>query len=640
MKKIYVSFLIFISLIFLLLLLILGASNFINWGDHKNIVESVFTKYLGVDTKINGNLEISIFPNFRVYAENVEIKSFSGDANLLEMQHLLIYKNLKDLVLLDASIDELIINRPKLNLEIAKDGNPNWEPLKIRNNSYYSRQMQSFAKRITNFKKINIENGLVSYKNSLINENYDVSNIYLDFLNVESKISADYKFTIKEDYELLTKLDLKDLSNIRSVANLNSDSLKFGIHGVLTNYSDLSKLTFFGKSELSVRDITKLKHAEGVVFETLRKYVNLDDLVAKSDFTYSKNSLSVPKFEIKTAENELSGNLSWRFNKRDGNSVSTELNAKQIKIRENKSLEKYFDMDNLAESTLDFSFIKDLNIGAALICESCSYGDKTLRDINLRANLANNSLIVNQLSFKASEEGIEGRTGSLNMTAIVGFNNPIGFESKQEFNNFPLYTILPKSTKDRIKFNVDGKLNLSSSGNTIKTMSSNLSGNMDMYLRNVELQNIDASNLKAMTKNFLQGNNDAHYNTPVSDLKLEGVIRDGVLRHSDIMFNIYNAGYETKGKFDLANLTLNYRVAPLYISKESLGEVVRGKVTAPEIIQDKVTPRGVIDGYGRLVTKEVIEKSDRKIETHFDYNDKANMRENVMKYLFDKKSDN
>lgn len=633
MKKLHIILLSVLFFILAIFALCFVLPSYINWEKHKGFVESFLSNYTGYETKIVGKLEMQIVPNPKFYAENIQVKGFAGNENLIEIEHMIAYKDLKEFLSLDFSVNELVVNRPTVNMHVAEDGNPNWEPLKIRNNSYYSRKIRSFVNKFPQFTKVSIENASVIYRDNTKNITHDISNIYINSKSVNSEIFINSNFAFNDEkYKMTNKFDLANLGSIRVDNTINSDIGEIHTQGVVKNYSSLSKFSFTGKTIISVNDINKLDLDKNSVFGKVKEHVDLNNLNIVSDLTYSKHKLTVPNFELKTDQNQMIGSIDWV--KKDEINMSASLDIKKLKVKEFKELSSS-NIESWMDSTLDFSFLNNLSIAAVVTCSECVYGQRTLTESTIRASLSNNNLIINQLSVNTENENNEG---NLNLTAIASLNNPVGFEVKQEFKNFPIHEFSPKLIQDKIKVNFDGKMSLSSSGNTLKAMLANLGGSFGLILTDIELQKINLSNLEKMSKSFLTGKGKSSYNTKVDDIRVEGAIRDGVLRHSDIDFVIKEKAYTSKGKLDIANLTLNYRIAPAVIDKNNLGVVVKGKISKPEIISDKLTPRGVIDAYGRVISRDIVKQSDRsKIKTHFDYKDKPNLKKNVETFFFEDK---
>jgi len=630
MRKLQLALVFCLSIVILFVVVLFSAPTFINWQNNKGIIENVFSEYLGYRVRVNGDLQVQLLPNPKIYAEDLVVDSVTGDQSLIEVEHIILTKSLSDLMALDFSIDELIINRPKLNLVKDEDGSRNWEPLKVKSSNYYSRKLKNILTGLVNFKSINIENAGILYTDIATAETKDITNIYLKMhaenqnaLNISSE--GVYKGL---EQKLSLKLDISNPKGMRVDSTLASTDHSIALQGILNNPYSLYRSQFVGKVSADFADGNKINF-DNTFFKLKSKYFDLKDLHIDSEFSVSKNKLTLSTINLSSLFNKLNGNLSIEKKKEKLN-VAVKLDIEKIYVKKDMDVPVKATSMAWSDDLLDFSLVNGLVLNTSISCMECTYGDKKFYQVDLRANLENNNLIVNQFNLKANEDGF------IKFTANAGLNSPASFEIKAEAVDFPLYTLLPKRFVKKSVFNIEGNTSFAASGVSPKALISNLTGTFNVDLEDVKLRNIDDSSINATVKGLLYGKPKTDFDTEIKKVVLNGSLRDGVFRSSDISFNLSGDDIVSKGKFDLANLTMNYRVEPVELKRNHLGLVVSGNLNDLEIISDKVTPKGVVDGFGRLVTTNITKKVKRRdVNTPFDFNDKGSLDENVRKYLFE-----
>lgn len=630
MKKLQLALLLIVTICVLFIITLFTAPTFINWQNNKGIIENMASDFLGHRVKINGDLQVQLLPNPKIYAENIMVDSMSGDEKIAEIEHVIITKPLSELAMFNFSIDEMVINRPSLNLIVDESGSKNWEPLKVKNSNYYSRKLKNSLKGLLNFKNITVENGKIIYTNILDAKNVDFSNIYMKtaIANNAINIKADSIYNGKEQKLNLT-LDLSNERNVRVTSSLSNQEYMISIQGIISNIYNLSKAKLTGKIKSEFDDANKIQFNDTISI-IKQKYFDLKQLKLNADFVLAKNQLSIKSIDLDSKYNKLKGNLD--YNKKNGNTdISLKLDIDKIYIKKDEDIKNT--KSNLAwsDNSLDFSLANNLRLALSINCAECTYGNQKFYQVSLKSTLENNNLIVNQFNLKANE------TGFVRMSATAGLHSPVAFEVKLEANEFPLYMVLPANVTNKIKFNVNGDANFSGTGVSTKAVFGNLSGAFNLNASNVVLKNIDDSSVKGAADGLLFNKSRTDFDSKIEKIKFEGAVRDGVLRTSDVNFTMSGEEINAKGKLDLANLTMNYRVEPVSLRRDNLGAVISGNINKLEVISDKITPKGVVDGFNRVVTTSIVKKAKRKeVKTPFDFKDTENLDKNVREYLFDK----
>lgn len=122
------------GIVILGLVLILGISAYIfvrnfDLNQYKSYVEDLATKQLGRKLVINGNASVGISLLPTLVVENVELAnaSWASQPQMVKVKSLDIQLSLLPLLHKQVVIDKLVLDQPKIYLEIAKDGKANWD---------------------------------------------------------------------------------------------------------------------------------------------------------------------------------------------------------------------------------------------------------------------------------------------------------------------------------------------------------------------------------------------------------------------------------------------------------------------------------------------------------------------------------
>lgn len=633
MKKLQLALLFILAVSTILVVAVFALPSFINWQNNKGFIENIASDFLGYHIKIKGDLQVQLLPNPKVYAQNITVDSLSGNENLVEIEHVIVNKKLSDLFVFDFSIENMEINRPTINLTVDESGSKNWEPLKIKNSNYYSRKLKNTVLGLIEFKNVTIENAKITYTNITEEKNLDVSNIYLDIesANRVMNINGNGVFADKEQ-KINLKLDLSNADSARLSSKLSNEEYMFDVKGIISNIFNLNRAQFNGKIRSEFADANNI-NLDNALFKFNKRYFNLKNFKLESDFILSKNKLALSAIKVDSKYNKLTGSFDYAKNK-DKFNIALDLDIDKLYIEEGENMENSNNKLEWSDTALDFSFLNNLNLGVSINCLECTYGEQKFYQANLKSSLEHNNLIINQFVLKTDKENFA------KVSATIGLNSPVSAEIKLESQNFPLDTILPKNITEKIGVDLNGNATFSSSGTSYKSLFANLTSSFDLTLADVILRRINVSSTKAMLEGLLKNKYRTNFDVKAQPIALKGTVRDGVLRTADVEMETDYQSIMAKGKLDLANLTMNYRIEPTNLTRKNLGAVISGNINNPDIISDKITPKGVIDGFNRIVTTRIINKPNKpKIKVPFDFDDKPNLRKNVEEYLFEDSKD-
>ena len=83
----------------------------------------------GRDLKIDGDFSLSVFPNVEIVAGKVSLENAAGGKakTMVSLDRLTVRVALMPLLSGNLEVDAFVLNKPQINLEIDKNGKPNWD---------------------------------------------------------------------------------------------------------------------------------------------------------------------------------------------------------------------------------------------------------------------------------------------------------------------------------------------------------------------------------------------------------------------------------------------------------------------------------------------------------------------------------
>ncbi|MCW5729327.1 MAG: AsmA family protein [Alphaproteobacteria bacterium] len=117
-----------VGLIVLLAVAVVAVPRFINWNNYKADIAEAVKSATGRDLAIDGNIDVSIFPDISFRLADVRLSNAPGAANqqMFSLGHVQGRLALFPLIGRKVEVRELIIAKPELHLEIDRQGRPNW----------------------------------------------------------------------------------------------------------------------------------------------------------------------------------------------------------------------------------------------------------------------------------------------------------------------------------------------------------------------------------------------------------------------------------------------------------------------------------------------------------------------------------
>ena len=128
MKKFIIVLLSFVGLIVLLAVAVVAAPNFIDWNGYKPEIAAAVKEQTGRDVTIGGDIHFKLVPRVAFAISDVKLSNGEGfgDMPMLTLESMRGTVALFPLILRRVRVEELVVTKPVLNLEVDRTGRANW----------------------------------------------------------------------------------------------------------------------------------------------------------------------------------------------------------------------------------------------------------------------------------------------------------------------------------------------------------------------------------------------------------------------------------------------------------------------------------------------------------------------------------
>lgn len=223
----------------LLVLIIAGAllaPQFIDWNKYKSEIITQVKNNTGFDAEISGDIDLAVLPMPRVVVNGLSVSNPAESQPFVTLDHADVYLEIMPLLSGNVSLKSITLNKPNIELRVAKDGSQNWmtDVLKGDETKDVSSETPSGGSDIA-IGALSINEGRVTYTDGKSGTAQEVKDINGKF----SMGSLQGPFDIAASF---TALDMPLNINAKT-EKLNADnksistSLKAGANGAEVNFS-------------------------------------------------------------------------------------------------------------------------------------------------------------------------------------------------------------------------------------------------------------------------------------------------------------------------------------------------------------------------------------------------------------------
>lgn len=561
--------------IIVLVALLAAVPFFIPLDSVKKIATDKVKEATGRDLIIAGDIKASMWPDIGVTLQQVSLSNPQGYSakNIAEIGDVTVEVALMPLLSGEIRINEFIIDKPIINLEVDKKGIANWEfsPQKKENKDVATPENPEPAKpatALTTLGGIKITNGDFTYKDQRTGKSYNASKVDLDVkmqlpestldvvANMDyNKEAVNATFHIEEPVKLLGEGESKVKANVKVGALFalvfdGKASKKNANGNVDLSSSSLVALSDLTGKKMDWKGDTALAFSAGAAASCTTELcsfskakVTLDDSTFNGDAKINFAG-AVPSVEAKLAADKF--DLNHYLPK-------AEKQAFISLVSEAQAAPQGWDT-----KPIDFSGLKSANIKLALEVAELLYQETTLSKLSLNAQLAGGALVLNI-------PHVEFYSGTAKIAATANSGGAVS--ANLVINNVQIEPML----KDFAEFDrLSGIANISTSitgnGTSQQAIISSLNGKGDIKINDGTIRGVNIAEIVSNAKAMVTGADTSGDKTKFSELGGTYTITQGIVKNEDLVMKAPLLRLTGSGTVDLPNRYVNYRLLPSVVA--------------------------------------------------------------------------
>ncbi len=361
----------------------------LDWNKHKSIVALRLTQITGLNAKIDGNLDVELFPKPTFSAGLVKFTKGNSRTPLIEVNDISANIDLLPLLSNEFILNGMTLTGAEIHLFVDEKGNTNWSG-KTTVGKNKSGNIE------VSFNDVKMTGSSIIYENKKNNKKFTIPNISA---NISApSLKGPYKTSGKFIYnkkEINFNGNVENNKNIKIKMNINSAAIasKLSIDGTLGDNSK-GTIIFDGKS---LYETITLALGEGNISKKYNEPMYLS-------FTYGKNNetINLSNFNVKYG-NDTVGNGSVVISKGEKFNISSDIDMLKfnLNILENIGADiTNFSKNNKDNKELSLpKFDMDVNIKS----DNASYNGVAAHKLNM--GIVYNDGIINLNRFAVTMPG-------------------------------------------------------------------------------------------------------------------------------------------------------------------------------------------------------------------------------------------
>lgn len=564
----------------------------------------------GRTIRIDGDFSLSIFPNAEVVAGKVSVGNAKGGKadTMASIERVKVSVGLLPLISGDVKVDAFVIEKPVINLEIDKNGKPNWEfktaeaaatdkPVATEPASSGGGGMPLGGMTLDD---VRLVDGTITYSDARTGESQrlDAINwkVSLPAMTSPVAVAGDFvwnKEKIDIDLTVTTPASLLDAKRTDIAASVSAAPLKLDFKGSATNAATLKA---GGDVTLDVPSIRKLAAWAGAPLDAPGSgYGPL-----KVSGTVAVDGAKYAFKQAKLAVDNIEGTGDFAF---DGSgrvpAVSAVMKLGMLDLNpylppEETAAEKPAaaasggsggaagQPADWSDDPIDLSGLKAANANLDLTVAGILARKFKVGESNVKVGLKD-GVLVTDLTRMALYDG----NGTAKLTANGAGPVPkvaVDFDLK----GFAANPFLKDAADfDRLEGTANADLAATTSGKTERELVSGLNGKGKVEFLDGAIIGI---NLAAMLRNvqsaFLDTGASEAQKTDFTELKGSYTITNGIVKNDDLLLQSPLFRVAGKGTVDLPKRTVNYRIEPKVVAtaKGQGGPQDAGGVKVPVVV--------------------------------------------------------
>lgn len=582
MKKLIIGL---VAIVVLLVVAVVAIPFFIPLDTIKAELIAQAKQATGRDVRIDGDFKLSIFPNAEFVAGKVSVGNAKGGkaANMASIDRVSVSVALIPLISGNVDVNSFVIDKPVINLEIDKNGKPNWEfaaagggdskPAAAESKGADSSGGSPLA-GIT-LDDVRLVDGTITYSDATSGATHrlDAINwkVALPSLTDPVAVNGDFVWN-KEKIDIALTLATPDtLLNAKKTkidTSISASLVKLDFKGSATNAKSLSA---GGAVTLDVPSIRKLAAWVGSPIDAPGSGYGPLKITGTVAVDGSKYAFK----QAKLAVDEIEGSGDFAF---DGGgkvpAVSAILKLGMLDLNpylppEEKGADKpaasasssgggASKPADWSDDPIDMSGLKAANANLDLTVAGILVRKIKVGESNLKVTLKN-GVLVTDLTKLALYKG----SGTAKITANASGSKPkigVNFDLKG-FDANPF--LKDAAGFERLEGTANADIAITTSGMTERQLVSALNGKGKVQFLDGAIVGINlAAMLRNVTTAFMNKDSGETQKTDFAELKGTYTIKNGLVTNNDLSLKSPFIRVTGKGTSDLPKRTVNYRVTP------------------------------------------------------------------------------
>ncbi|WP_417453481.1 AsmA family protein [Kiloniella sp.] len=588
MKKILLSI---GGLILLVIAVLLVAPFFISLEDYKPEIAAKAKEATGRDLKIGGKISLSLFPTVAVEVNDVALANYEQgqSKDMVTLEQMALELQVMPLLSSEVVIDRFVLVKPVINLEVDKNGKPNWElegtqdpasGTAAAESSETSESGSSASLSGLSLGDVRIQDGELHFTDlsSGTKEDIEALNLEISLDALSKPLSVDGRLDWKAE-----TINLKaDIANLESLMNGASTALEASVSSSPVNFSfngtaqQASAFALAGALDLDVPSVKGLTDWVGAPIERQNEetfgqlsvkgqldlngpVVAFDDVSLAFDALTAQGALkidssgAVPNIvaALSTGVLDITPYLPPETAAKDD--ASTGNTSGEATTTQSASADQGWD-----DTPIDFSGLKSVNADLALKSEGVQIRKITIGVSELGILLQGGKLTADLKQLALYDGQARGKVvlDSSKATPTTAINFDLSGVQAE-----PLLS--DSADFEKLLGTLSSKANLTTQGASQKAMVSNLNGTGDFIFQDGAVKGVNIPGLiRNVSLDALQNSFDEAQSTDFAELSGTYTIQQGVVNNQDLSMIAPLFRLSGKGTVPMPPKTLNYRLEP------------------------------------------------------------------------------
>ena len=566
-----------VSLFVLVLAALLAAAPFfIPLDSVKKIATDKVKEATGRDLIIAGDIKASMWPNIGVNLQQVSLSNPEGYStkNMAEIGDVTVEVALMPLLSGEVKINQFIVDKPIINLEVDKKGVANWEfaaQKKEENKDAATQENPTPAKpaaAIPALGTIKITNGDFTYKDQRSGKTYNASKVDLDVKLPTSESPLDV--TAKMDYN---KENINATLHVDEPMKLSSDGdskvkadVKIGSMLALVFDGKASKNSASGNVDINSSSLVALSGLTGKKMDWKGDTVLAFSASGSASCTTEQCSLSKAKVTLDDSifNGDMKINFAGAVPSIEGKLATDQLDLNHYLPKVEK--QAFLSLISEAQAAeqggwdtkpINFSGLKAANVKLSLEVANLLYQATTLNKLSLNMQLTGGALTLNI-------PHVELYSGTAKIVATANYGGAVS--ANLDMSNIQVQPML----KDFAGFDkLSGTANITTSitgnGTSQQAIISSLGGKGDVKIKEGAIHDVKFAEVIFRIKSAVTGVKTAEDTTNFSELAGTYTISQGIVKNDDLAMKAPFLRLSGTGTVDLPSRYVNYRLIPTLV---------------------------------------------------------------------------